>query len=455
MEQSTGPGYQASAHSEIFSPRSEPPRRRFGLLAALIRIGLAIAIIAFVVVEVMSWVADRPQPPQRMNRERSFTVEVMEPNPGAHSADIIAYGQVAASRTMDIRALVQGRVIEISPNLSVGSTVEEGETLLRIDPFAYDGAVVEAEAGLADAELSLAEAEEAYALEERNIAAAETALQAARTDLERARALLSSGAATQQTVETRELTASEREQALVTRQSNLVTLNAQILRQRAAIEQARYAIEAAHRDRQNTEIAAPFTGVVTARNVTVGAYVGTNESVVSLYDLDALEVSFNVSDRDYAALVRDGLAGRPIAVSRTGGASVPVEGVIARTAPEIDAATGGVTLFGQLDAETAALLRPGTFVSVRIAGREHENALRVPETAIYDDDHLYVIRESRMAAIPVEILERDNEEVIIAADIPEGERIITTRLSQAGEGVAVMVEGEEAPMPAGGRGPGG
>jgi membrane fusion protein, multidrug efflux system len=83
----------------------------------------------------------------------------------------------------------------------------------------------------------------------------------------------------------------------------------------------------------------------------------------------------------------------------------------------------------------------------------------LPETAVYDDNHLYVIRNGRMAAVDVTILARQGDQLIIAADIASGERVITSRLSQAGEGVAVTVEGEEpAAGPGGGPvmiGPGG
>jgi multidrug efflux pump subunit AcrA (membrane-fusion protein) len=157
-------------------------------------------------------------------------------------------------------------------------------------------------------------------------------------------------------------------------------------------------------------------------------------------------------------LQRDGLFDRPVSVARTTGTGgEAISGRIARVAPEIDAATGGVTLYAVLENEQGDLLRPGTFVSVEIEGMAHENTLLVPETALYDDNHLYVIREGRMAAIDVEIRDRDGSRVIIAADVPEGESIITTRLSQAGEGVAVEEEGaEQTAGPEGGPGgPGG
>lgn len=456
MENLPGSGYVSSSQESADQPKPEKPRARFGLMSALVRLGLAVLILVLAIYWVFSWVAQRPEAPQRMNRERTFTVEVIEPVYASHSASITAYGQVASARTIELRSLVAGRVLEISPDFAVGSQVDEGEVLVSVDPFTYNGAVVEARAAVADAELSLAEAQEAYTLEQSAIAAAQDALTSAQTDLDRARSLLASGAATQQTVDTRALTVSERQQALDQRQSNLVTLNAQILRQQAAIAQAGYALEAAERDLANTEITAPFTGIVTARNVTASAYVGANEAVASIYESATLEVSFMVSDATYATLRRDGLFGREVEISRTTGPGTEdISGRIVRVAPEIDSATGGVTLYAELDSEQADLLRPGTFVSVEVEGVVHENTLLVPETALYNDNHLYVVRDGRMAAVDVEIRDRDGARIIIAADIPEGERIITTRLSQAGEGVAVQIEGEEQSAGGFGRGPGG
>lgn len=458
MDKTGGPDSAQLSHPE--QPRAamvERPRRRFGLLSALVRFALAVLVVGLAAFQAYSWIANRPEAPQRMNRERTFTVNVVEPVYGTHSADITTYGQIAAARTLDLRAQVQGQVIEVSPNFVAGGQVEAGEVLVTIDPFAYDAAVLEARAAIANAELSLAEAREAKVLEEQNIETARASLAAAQTDLERARSLLASGAATQQTVDTRALTVAEREQALNQREANLFTLDAQILRQQAAIEQARHQLEIAQRNRANTEITAPFDGTVTASTVTHGGHVNANESLGSLYETATLDVSFMLSDRQYGELRTAGIAGRPVTVTwNVEPRPVSASGAITRTAPQVDPATGGVTLYARLDPQDAELLRPGTFVSVAIEGIAHQDSLMVPETAVYDDNHLYVIREGRMAAIPVTILARQGDRLIIDAEIPEGERIITSRLSQAGEGVAVVVEGEEAQAaPGGPAGPGG
>jgi membrane fusion protein, multidrug efflux system len=435
------------------APVEDKPRRRTSILGVLVRILVAIAVIGFAIYQAIAMISDRPEAPRRQNIERSFTVNVVEPQYGTHQSNIRTFGQVTTTRTIDMRSQVQGRVIEVAPEFVVGGSVEAGEVLARIDPRAYDGAVIEARANLANAELTLRENEEALALEEANVEAAQAALAAARTDLERARQLLQSGSITQQTVESRELTFSERQQTLSQRQNNLFTLQAQINRQTAMIEQARWEVETAQRNRADTEITAPFSGVVTAQAITTGAYVTANEVIGSMYDEAALNVRFTISDQQYGQLNSVGLPGREVtAIWDLRPNAVVIPGQISRTAPEVDAATGGVELFAALDSDAARAVRPGTFVSVEIAGFAYENALRIPETAVYDDDHLYVLREGRMARVEATILARDNGHLIVSADIPEGERIITSRLAQAGEGVAVRVEGEDEPR---GGGPGG
>lgn len=455
LDKSSGPDYAPVEAPSSVTRTAARPKKRFGILSALVRFAIALAVLGAAGYQTWSWIAERPEAPRRINRERTFTVNAIAPAYDTFRADVATFGQVVASRTIDLRAQVQGRIIAVSPDFAVGNAVVAGDVLVEIDPYAYDGALIEAQAQLANAELALAEARQAYALEEGNIEAARTALTAAQTDLDRARSLLASGSVTQQTVDTRALTVSERQQALSQREANLFTLQAQIMRQSAAVEQARWQIDTARRNLENTVIAAPFSGVVTAAGVTEGGHVNVNEVVGALYDTAALDVAFTVSDRQYGQLSAVGLAGRPVTVTwDLGAAPVVAAGTISRTAAQVDAGTGGVSLYARLEAADAERLRPGTFVAVTIEGIAYENALRVPETAVYDDDHLYVIREGRMAAIPLAILARDNDHLIVSATIPEGERIVTSRLSQAGEGVAVMVEGEEQAVPTMTGGPG-
>lgn len=418
-------------------------RRRVSIFGVAMRLLVALGILAGIGLAAFQLVQSRPDAITRQPRERTFTVTVAEPSFDTFNVTFRAFGEVIAGRDIAIRAQVQGEVIEVSPKLDIGNVINQGELMLAVDSFDYDGALLDARAALADANLSLAEAQENLKLTLSKLVTAKTSLAIAQKDLERALSLNASGSLTDKDVETRQLALNERAQSVTEFETTIFSQNANIDRQRATIINAQSNVDEARRNLANTRIVAPFTGVVISETVGLGGYVTANESIISLYDPENLQVSFTISDLQYGNLLSGGIEGR--AVTATWDIEpepVTVEGQITRSGAEVNSATGGVTLFAQLAGENASKLRPGTFVEVRVAGPAFEQTLRLPETAIYENDHLYVVREGRMAKIDAEVLTRDNEMLIVRADVPDGERIITTRLSQAGEGVKVAVEGE-------------
>jgi hypothetical protein len=177
-----------------------------------------------------------------------------------------------------------------------------------------------------------------------------------------------------------------------------------------------------------------------------GRLVSSNEALTQLYEIGALEVRFTLSDSEYGQLVADGLAGRNVNITwDVDPTPVTASGQIVRVGAEVDAALGGVTVFARLAGDSLVNLRPGTFVGVEVDGITYENAYSIPETAVYGNNTVYVIGpENRMQPVSVRIETRDGPNVIVTGDITSGSRLITTHLAQAGQGVLVQIEGEEA-----------
>lgn len=438
-------------------PAAEMPprkkRKRVSIFSVGWRLLVALLILGGGGYIAFDMVTNRPEPPERQARERSFTVAVTSPQFGTFSPHLQAFGEIVAGRTIEIRAQVSGEVLEISPNLQAGGQVAAGELIARIDSFNYDGAVRDAQAALADARLQLVVAEEQLRLEEINLEVAQTQLELGRRDLERAQALLSSGNVTEKTIEDRELLVSQRAQTVAQRQSSANVQQSAIDRQAEAIIRAEWTLEQAERALENTSLIAPFDGVVMNANISLGRIVSNNEVIAQLYEQQALEARFTMSDQEYGQLLSDGLIGRPvIAIWNIDPNPLEVSGEINRVGAQVDAALGGVEVFARLQGEGTTNLRPGTFVEMRIDGRAYENALRLPETAIYENNHLYVVTDRRMSRVDVELLARDGSNAIIRADLQPTDRVITTRVAQAGDGLLVAIEGEVPEgRPGGGR----
>lgn len=421
-----------------------PKRKRVSILSVGWRLLVALLILGGGSYFAFNMVASRPELPERQARERSFTVAVTNPQFGTFSPNMQAFGEIVAGRTIEMRAQVAGEVLEISPNLQEGGQVDAGELLARIDSFNYDGAVRDAQAALADAQLQLTVANEQLQLEEINLEAAQTQLDLGTRDLERARALLSSGNVTERDIEDRELLVSQRAQTVAQGQSSISVQQSAIDRQTEAIIRAEWTLDQAERALENTVITAPFDGVVMAANVSLGRIVSNNEIITQLYERETLEARFTLSDQQYGQLLSDGLVGRPVtAIWNIDPNPLEVSGEIVRVGAQVDAALGGVNVFARLQGPGTADLRPGTFVEMRIDGRAYENTLLLPETAIYEDDHIYVVRDRRMARVQIELLARDGSDAIVSADdLSSEDQVITTRVAQAGDGLLITIEGE-------------
>lgn len=419
-------------------------KKKFGFFSFFFRILVAIGIIAVSVFFAQKMISNRPETVERRAFERSFTVSVIDVELGDFTPNISAFGEINAAQTLNIRAPAAGDVIFVAPNLRAGGLLQAGQVLVKVDPFDYELSLSDAKTALADAQSSLAEAQEQLRIQSLNVDYADNSLQLAQTDLTRAKALFDAGSMTSQQLESRELTLSQRDQSLRQAQSNIVLQEAAIKRRTTAIDTAQRNVDRATRALAETTITTPYDAVVVSSNVVPGATFSQGEAVATVYQANALEARFTLSEFQYGQLLADGLIGREVEVIwDIKPEPIVLKGNITRIGAQVNASLGGVELFATLQSSPEANIWPGTFVSVNLAGTSFENALSIPETAYYSDGNFYVVEERRMKSIPAEILARDGENVIVQADISDGDRIITTRLAQAGDGVLVAIEGED------------
>lgn len=428
---------------------SVPKPRRISLIAILFRIVLAIVILGLAGFFAVQMVSNRPAPPERTARERTFTVRTQDVSAQTAQPNLTYFGEIVAAGALDMRAQVTGEIVEIHPDLAVGKTIAKGELIVRIDDFAYRGALTEAKASLAEAQLAAIEARERLQLEKENLSFTKEELALSKTDLERAKTLFKSGALTQKNLDDRELLVSQRAQALKQRQANIVIQQTQLDRQLASIERFEWQVERAERNLTNTEVRAPFDAVVSTASIAQGKIVNVSELLVGLYRQNQLDVRFTMSDRQYGQIFSDsrtqenGLVGRPIQVIwEVEPQNLTATGTISRAGAQIDAAKGGVEVYARLNDAKAAIFRPGTFVKILVPGQTYENVIRLPETAIYDGRLIYTIEDGRMVSHAAQIIARDGAQLLVRADVDDGAKVITTRLAQAGDGLAVTVEGK-------------
>ena len=102
----------------------------------------------------------------------------------------LGYGNVQPEKVWEAVAEVDGRIVEVHPQLKKGAILPAGAVLLRIDPTKYRLAVSQIAASLRSMEAKLAELRVRAANTRASLAIEERSLALGRKDLERKRRLL-------------------------------------------------------------------------------------------------------------------------------------------------------------------------------------------------------------------------------------------------------------------------
>lgn len=195
----------------------------------------------------------------------------------------------------------------------------------------------------------------------------------------------------------------------VSTQANYDKALAQRDSDKANLEQAQANTELAKINYEYTQVAAPFDGVVTARLVSVGEYVGANNTptkLATIVQVDPIWVNFNVSEQDVQRIraerakrgeMTNDVSTIVVEVGTQTETGFPHKGKLDYAAPNVTPGTGTLAVRG-IFANPNATLLPGYFVRVRVPGPGREQFL-VPDVAIGADQggrYLLVLNADNM-----------------------------------------------------------
>jgi RND family efflux transporter MFP subunit len=327
-------------------------------------------------------------------------------------------GNTAAINSADLVARVSGFVHEIS--YQDGAPVKKDDLLFTIEPEPYDVKLEQAQAAESGAESNLKQAQ---------------------TTLDRQTELLARQSASQ----------AQYDQALAVRDS----AHANLLQARANTKLAELNVEYAH-------VKAPFDGVVSARKVSVGEYVGASAAptvLATIVQSDPIYVNFNVSEQDVLrvraemakrGLGRDDLKQVPVEVGLQTESGYPHRGAFDYAAPTVDPSTGTLAARGVFENRDRSML-PGYFVRVRVPLDQQADALLVPDAALGSDQGgrylLVVDKDNSVVQRKVEIGPVVGDLRVIDSGLGPEDRVVTIGMLRAIPGQ--KVEPQMAPQAAG------
>lgn len=408
-----------------------------GLVLAALSLGLLVYAAQMVGGAVQDYMTRETKAPPA--RERVFAVGVVRAVSGPETPVLETYGEIKSRRTLELRAASGGRVVMLSDVFEDGGTVPEGTVLVRIDPAEAQADFERAEADLLDAEAEVRDAERSIVLARDEAAAAQEQADLRERVFQRQSDLAARGVGTAANTETAELAASAARQSVLSRRQALSQAEARMDQTQTRLARARIALREAERDLDDTTLTAPFTGTLSETNVVQGRLVAANEKLAVLIDPDLLEVSFRVSTAQYARLLDETgtLVPAPVtAMLDVSGIDLIATGVISRARADVGDGQTGRLVFAHLD--TASGFKPGDFVTVNVQEPQLENVVRLPASALDSSNTVLVLGpEDRLEAIPVELVRRQADDVLVRGDGLDGREVVEARSPLLGPGIAV------------------
>lgn len=380
----------------------------------------------------------RPEPVPVTAVERSWRVQVQVVEPESHTPVLPLYGEVVAPEQMSVVAAMAGRIAERP--VSEGQKVESGSLLMALDDRDVQPVLVQARAQVADLEAQIRSEQVRY---QTDLAAlkSEKAISAnARRQMERTRALLERKLASRENLEASTDAAARAELTVSVRQRAVDEHPARLQSLEAKLAQAQANLVTTQRDAERARVNAPFDSVVTDVQVAVGDQVSRNQKLLSIYDVNGLELRARVPESYRTELLSALAEGKELfAYSDQRDIRFRFERFAGTSDP------AGTQAILKLTEGSAGLL-PGELLSVSLERSERNRTVAIPFSALYGADSVYLMTEdSRMKRVEVERIgeaQSDNGErrlLVSGNQLTRGAQLITTHLPNAVTGLKVEV----------------
>ena len=308
-----------------------------------------------------------------------------------------------------LTAEVGGEVIYRSKKFAEGASVIEGEILAKIDD-------TDLQLQYKNALLQLANAEVQYSLQ---LAEAEVA--------KKAWDKIGDGVA-----------------------SDLTLKKPQLKQAEAFLEVAKAQVSSAAKKLNKTEIIAPYAGRIQNVNIDLGTTIIPGQPVGAMYTSSEIEITLAVKDNDlqFLSIPMDGRKLNPseqasvVIESFYKGKNQSWKGKLERVDGVIDPVTRMINLIAVFKNDFIEIDKPnlpiGLFVEAKIDGITLKNIFEIPINSISEDNEVYIVdKDNQLELRELTILKKYSEFVIIKNGLKAGERLVTSKLSTASDGIKV------------------
>ncbi|HMS42048.1 MAG TPA: efflux RND transporter periplasmic adaptor subunit [Pyrinomonadaceae bacterium] len=384
-----------------------------------------------------------------------------------------ATGNLASDAQTDVAPTVGGKITQV--NFDIGSYVNKGDVLIRLDDRDARIRLEQAEAQYEQAKSQLNQAQanvdqaianlrqaqirlgvkdgEIFDINKFSQVKSVTAqLELAEKELARATRLLETGDISRSIYDQRK---SQRDallgqldearsnaavavRAINTAEAAVNTAKTGVGNARAALGTAQTNVDQAKKNLGDTVVYAPISGYISERNSDVGEFISPNvpnSKIATIVRTSVLRLRIDVPEQNVAQIA----VGQGISMQTSAYPDRNFAGTVVRISPSINATSRILVVEAEVE-NSGGLLKPGQFATVRITQGKGKQAVMIPKTAVKTEGEttkVFVIKDGRATERTVKVGILENDLIEIQNGVQEGESVATSNVNVLYDGVAV------------------
>lgn len=383
-------------------------------------------VILVVTIALMMVIFNNPPTNKKVKPSKAAQITVVTTTltPQNYQVIVQSFGTVKPRTQSVLFAQVSGQINKVSKQFRAGGFFEQGDILIELDDRDHRAEVKIAQASLMSAKQSLQEEG--------------ARMKQAKADWQR----LGNG---------------KTPNALVLRQPQYEAAKAQVLSSEALLDKVKLSLE-------RTKIVAPYAGRILKKNVDIGQVISSNTQLADIFAVDYVEIRLPIKNKDLSLMKlpeeyrnaheqseaeenESSMISNVVISSDLMGEQI-WQGKIVRTESAIDEVSQQLYVVAQIirpyDSEynQGSQIKMGQYVTAKITGREVENALVIPSSAIYQGSYVYVVEDGLLMRKEITLGWQNGTETIATQGLSAGDQLVLTSLGQVSSGTPVAIAGQ-------------
>ncbi len=414
----------------------------FRIIRVIIVLGIATGV-------AMLLVSLKKEPEKKEIVKTPPSVKVIAVNPVSKTMTVEAYGTVKPRKLVNIALEVPGRIEYIHPSFIEGGMIKKGQVLVRLDQRSYKLDRQSGQVRIRQAMTDIENLKQDIQNLKNDIELSEANLKLTQKELQRIKALTENQFASKNSLDKAEQQYLQAKIALQNIENRLSMTDTYMDQKNAALAMAQVDFNKADLALKKTQIRSNFNGFVLDKLAEVGEYINPGQSIGSIYQKDDLDVDVRIPLEQMKWIESFFENGKTpdakVMIANLESENPYVwDAKVARLKARIDEKTRTLPMTLEIKEPGSKLkgifdLKPGTFVKCDIIGETYKNIFVLPRYLLKHGDILFTVNDNHLKTKKVNVFRKFEEEIYINAGLNPGDKIVSSPLPGALEGMELTI----------------